>query len=301
MPVTTGLRVVLRERDLVWLDKLHRHGPLSTPYLIAFTEHTHKRSKWQQKRLCDLFNEEETPHGGTYLDRPWRQFETLDARQHDLVYDLNDRSTQVLKEANLWTEYAPVRAGSWRHTYMVSCITASIELATLKAGNVRYIPQDEILSRAQTHLTFPVTFERHAHNLIPDALFGLEYTTNGESYYRFFIVEADRATEPTSASSYDRKTYERTIRQYKEFIGGGQYKDALKLSAGIVVLNVTTSERRMQGLIDMTEKVMGGHCNYMLFSHVDEFGYIFKPPKVLYRLFSDPWQRAGAPFAIHTP
>ncbi|MFZ2170090.1 MAG: hypothetical protein WAW61_10695 [Methylococcaceae bacterium] len=113
---------------------------------------------------------------------------------------------------------------------MVACITASIELATLQTKNIRYIGQDEILERAQTHLYFPVTIDydgkKITKELKPNGLFGLEYHQDGKAFYRFFLLEADRATEPTKAGTYQRKSYKRTILQYREFIGKGLYKDA---------------------------------------------------------------------------
>ena len=52
--------------------------------------------------------------------------------------------------------------------------------------------QDEILARKEAALTFPVSVQGVTKHLIPDALFGLEYTQAGKRYYRFFLVEADR-------------------------------------------------------------------------------------------------------------
>jgi len=58
-------------------------------------------------------------------------------------------------------------------------------------------------------------------NLIPDGLFGLEYIDNGKKYYRFFVVEVDSATEPVSGSNFDRKSHERNVLQYHQFIAHG--------------------------------------------------------------------------------
>jgi hypothetical protein len=117
-------------------EKLHRHGPLSTRYLVAYSQLLRKSATRAKDRLTDLFNEDDTPHNGTYLDRPWQQFETLDARQNDLVYDLTPQSIRVLKAQGLWSDDAPHPGGSWKHTYMTAAITASIELATLQTDNV---------------------------------------------------------------------------------------------------------------------------------------------------------------------
>ena len=122
---------------------------------------------------------------------------------------------------------------------MVSCITASIEVGanSLATDNIRYIFQDEILARGGYTLSFPVTITANGttitKQLMPDGLFGLEYTSVEKKYYRFFLIEADRSTEPDTASTLDRKSYTRTILQYREFVGKGLYKEALGLSAGL--------------------------------------------------------------------
>lgn len=305
-PHASGKRITPTDRDILWFDKIHRHGPLSTPYLLAYSLHLRRSSTRAKDRLTDLFNEDATPHGGTYLSRPWQQFETLDARYHDLVYDLTQHTVALLKEHDLYSDYTPHSSGSWKHRFMVSSITASIELATLQTENIRYIFQDEILARSGTKLSFPVTINAHGtettKELMPDGLFGLEYSDNDKKYYRFFLLEADRSTEPGAASTLDRKSYLRTILQYREFVGKGQYKDALDLSAGLLALHITTSDLRMRNLIDLTNKLSEGRGNnYMLYRAAPEFGRYFTTPRILYDLFTDGWHRAGRePFQINS-
>ncbi|MCB0055399.1 MAG: replication-relaxation family protein [Caldilineaceae bacterium] len=302
-PTSTGKRVTPTDRDLLLFEKIHRHGPLSTPYLVAYSQALRRSTKRAKERLTDLFNEDNTPHNGPYLTRPFQQFETLDARQNDLVYDLSPQAITLLKEQSVWSELAPNPSGSWKHTFMTACITASVELATLQTRHVRYIFQDEILARSGSRLHFPVTIAGITKSLIPDALFGLEYTdTDGKKYYRFFFVEADRSTEPNQANTLERKSYARTLMQYREFVGKGLYKEALGLTAGVLVLNVTTSKLRERNLLRLTEEEFkSGGSNYLLFQSAPAFGRYFKPPHILTDLFEKPWQRAGRePFAIHS-
>ena len=180
-PSSTGKRVTPQERDLLWFQKIHQHGPLSSTYLHAFSKHIRCNGKRARDRLTDLFNEECTPHMGAYLERPFQQFNTYDARYQDLVYDLTPSAIVALKENGMWHEYAPGHSGPWVHRYMVSCITASIELSTLTDPTLEYIPQEAILERAETVLRYPVPFKNPAtgmketKDLIPDAIFGLEY------------------------------------------------------------------------------------------------------------------------------
>lgn len=301
-PISTGKRITPTDRDILLLDKIHRHGPLSTTYLVAYSKLVRKSSTRAKDRLTDLFNEDETPHEGTYLSRPWQQFETLDARQHDLAYDLTPQAKLLLKEQGLWSDYAPNTSGSWKHTYMTACITASIELATLETENIRYIFQDEILAKSNTIFSFPVRVNGTTKNLIPDGIFGLEYTQDEKRYYRFFLVEADRATEPGRTRNFDRKSYGRTILQYREFVGKGMYKEALGLTAGLLVLNITTSELRHRNLLELTKELSeSGGNNYLLFQYAPEFGRYFQPPNILHHLFTKGWERAGRePFSINS-
>ena len=294
---------MLNDRDLVWLQKLQRHGPLSTSYLLEFTKDLRASDARQKDRLTLLFNEHKNPHGYAYLDRPWQQFDTMDARYHQLIYSITATAETALKQAELYTSYGANLDGSWKHTFMVACITASVELATLQTKNIRYIGQDEILERAQTRLCFPVTIDydgqKITKELKPDGLFGLEYHQDGKTYYRFFLLEADRATEPTKAGTYQRKSYQRTILQYREFIGKGLYKDALKLNAGIVSLHVTTSPLRQKNIMNVVQKITPEN-NYLCFQNLPMFGTWFQPPGILYHLFTQPWDRVGAePFYIN--
>ena len=180
-PLSTGKRVTAQPRDLLWFQKLHEHGPLSSRFLHAFSQDLCRSEKRARDRLTDLFNESETPHAGTYLKRPWQQFETLDARYQDLVYDLAPAAEGALKEQGLWHEYGASPGGPWRHQAMVATITASVELATLGDPRVKFIPQHAVLARAGTGLRWsvpfvnPATGQEERHDLIPDALFGLEY------------------------------------------------------------------------------------------------------------------------------
>ncbi len=299
-PLSTAKRVTPQPRDLLWFQKLHEHGPLSSTFLHEFSKHLAKSEKRSRDRLTDLFNETDTPHRGSYLTRPWQQFQTFDARYQDLVYDLNRPGELALKQQGLWHETGNGPSGPWQHRYMVAAITASIELATLSDPNLTYIPQHAILGRAETALRYPVPFKNPKtgkvlqSDLIPDAVFGLEYRHNGKSSFRFFVVEADRATEPSRASKFNRKSHLRNFLQYREYVGRGLYKDHLKLTAGLLVLNVTTSEATMANMLKLAAEVSPGGNSYQLFQSCPQFGKYFKPAKPLDGPLAGEWQRVGS-------
>lgn len=284
---STGKRVTPQERDLLWFQKLHQHGPLSSTFLHAFSRDLRTSEKRARDRLTDLFNEDRTPHGGPYLDRPWQQFQTFDSRYNDLVYDLTPAAVTALKDAGRWSEYAPKPAGPWRHRYMVAAITASIELSTLNAPDLGYIPQEAILSRAGAQLRYPVpianplTGSVETIDLIPDALFGLEYRRDSQRLYRFFLVEADRGTEPATSARFNRKSYVRNFLQYQQYVGRGLYREHLRLTAGMMVLNITTSEQTTSKLMTLADELSPRGNSYLLFRSAEAFGRYFKPPDCL--------------------
>lgn len=299
-PSSTCKRVTPQERDLLWMRMIHRHGPLSSTYLHGFSQHLRRNEKRARDRLTDLFNEDRTPHGGPYLTRPHQQFATFDARYQDLVYDLAPAAELALKDAGLWSDASAAHAGPWAHRFMVAGITASIELATLGDPSLTYIPQDAILGRAGATLRHPVPFadpktgREETRDLIPDALFGLEYATENGPQFRFFVVEADRATEPSRASSFNRKSHLRSILQYREYVGRGLYKDHLRLTAGLLVLTVATSPATTARMIALASEVSEGRGNaYMLFQTAEHFSRWFKPAKPMPELLHESWARAG--------
>jgi hypothetical protein len=301
-PASTGKHITPQPSDLIWFSKLLEHGPLPSSYLLAYTANLRKSTKRAVERLTDLFNEEETRHGGRYLDRPPQQFRTIDSRYNQLVYDVLPAAEQALREAGLDTSHNPKPSGPWLHRFMVSCATASIELATLERSDVTYIPQHQILARAKAGLNHSVTFPDFGNgstitkDLIPDAVFGLQYHTEAGVRFRFFAVECDRATEPVTTQNWGRKSWLRNLLQYREYVVNRRYQQHLDLTAPLMVLNITTEDKRLEKMIAVTSELAGEAGNsYQLFQVVSDFGPVFKPPVPLSELLSSPWLRAGQP------
>ena len=300
-PQSTGKRVTPQPRDLLWFEKLHQHGPLSSSYLHAFSARLARNEKRARDRLTDLFNEARTPHGGAYLARPWQQFQTLDARYQDLVYDLAPPAEAALMSLGLLRDYGASAGGPWRHRAMVAAITASVELATLSHPDLLFIPQHRILERANTSLRCrvpyndPTTGREVQSDLIPDAIFGLEYCRGGQSTFRFFVVEADRGTEPSVASQFNRKSHLRNFLQYREYVGRGLYKAHLGLTASLLVLNVTISPATLHNMLKLALELSPRGNSYQLFQCAPQFGRFFKPAAPLLELLTASWARGGYP------
>jgi hypothetical protein len=189
---------------------------------------------------------------------------------------------------------------------MTACITASIELACIARGTITYIPQSRILARADATLRHPVTITDPAtkrqmtKDLIPDALFGLQYHTPKGDRFRFFAVEADRATEPTTSANWNRKSLQRNLLQYDAYVAGVLYRQHLKLTAPLLVLNVLSDQRRMERMVDYVAKSYPMGNSFMLFQAWEDFGGAFRPPRPQSSLLTGDWGRGGLPsFSIH--
>ena len=182
---------------------------------------------------------------------------------------------------------------------MVSCITASIELATLPRDDLTYLPQSFLLNRADADLRYPIEIPDPASgrfsrkDLIPDALFALEYHTSEGSRYRAFLVEADRSTEPATSSNFNRKSWRRNLAQYSRYIGEGLYRVHLKLKSPMLVLNVVTDENRVAQISRLVEAEAPDLGRHMLMQMWDDFGPVFAVPKPRVELLGGRWQRAG--------
>lgn len=300
-PQSTGKRVSLQPRDILWLRKIHEHGPLPSAFLLAYAVDSHRSIKRAKERLTDLFNETNTAHGGAYLARPPQQFRTLDSRYNQLVYDLAPAAKMALKQQGLWNECRAAHGGPWLHGFMVSCITASIELATLDHADLTYIPQSRLLDRAGANLRHPIdtpdprTGRVYKKDLIPDALFALGYKTLAGTRYRSFLVEADRSTEPGTSQNFHRKSWQRNLAQYEQYVGQSIYRDHLKLKAPMLVLNVVTDPKRINQVGRLIENQTPSLGQHMLFQTWEDFGPVFTPPKPRSVLLEGAWHRAGFP------
>jgi len=298
-PCSTGKRISPQRRDLLWFQKLHEHGPLPASFLHAFSHKICRSRKRALDRMTDLYNEDRTPDSGRYLDRPYQQFDTYDSRYKELVYTLNEPAIRALKRFNQWEEHAGANTGPWRHQFMVSCITASIELATFERSDVNFIPQHMILERAETDLRFKTVIQLENSkkgrevDLIPDALFGLEYVDGTHKSYRFFLIEADRGTEPSRASRFNRKSHLRNFLQYREYIGQKLYKSHLDLTAGLLVLHVTKDQKTIDRMLTLGDELYERGNTYMLFQSAEAFAGNFAPPKPMQQFLERPWQRIG--------
>lgn len=299
--VSTGRTVKVTDIDIQIFERLHRIGQLSSNFITDYYQAFGRNPRYGLNRLTRLSHETNNCQGGRLLYKPDWQLDTAFADNHAIIYDLSPFSESILKNEGKWRKRAIpplVRSNSFKHDYMATSIIASIELATMETDTIRFIYGDEILDRAGKDT---MVFDTEHGPLRPDGLFGLEYKDQEKTYFRFFMVEADRATEPIRGKVHGktRRSYELKIMQYRDFIGKKKYRDQLNLTAGIMVLNVTSEVARKETIIDLTNELSNDGNNYLLFRSATHFNRFFKPSHVMKELFTGEWERAGAdPFVI---
>lgn len=78
--------------------------------------------------------------------------------------------------------------------------------------------------------------QRLVKDLIPDGLFGIEFVRDDGKFYRFHCVEIDRGTEPKTSPNKERKSLERMVLQYEDYIGNKRYQEHLGLRAPMIAI-----------------------------------------------------------------
>ena len=319
--VATSKHLQFTERDIEILRLLSRYRYLRSSHLQALIGgKSHKRFI---ERLGHLY------HEGGYVDRPAQQWQAINARYMPAVYELGDAGERFLIEQGALDEGCPVflrkgRQGAVRqysHDLMICDILASLEIGIRADRNMRFVSWQEILANpkmpdatraAVNPLALPVSVtctssrtgavEQWDRPLVPDALFGVEYSLEGRKTYRFFALEADRNTEPILRGNLRQTSYLRKILQYREVAARKMYLTRFGLP-NFLVLNVTTNEQHMRNIMQaVAELIDGKGCPYLLFKTMPSLASFEKAPPPTPYILTAPWQRAGHPdFRIDQP
>jgi len=316
--ISSGKRIELTERDIELFKLLNRYHYLRSNFLYAFLGgNSETRFK---ERLGHLY------HDGRYINRPEQQWQFANCRYMPVIYELDDKGEQVLRDRGLMQNDSPLlkkgRAGACRqfaHELMICDCIASIELGVPQNQNLRFISWREIIAKAPESTrgldnpfaipvsishTFPRTgaVQRVDIKIVPDGLFGLEYTRDGQKTYRFFALEADRNTLPVTRSNLYQTSYLRKILTYRQIATQNVHKSYLGLP-NLLILTVTTNEPHMANIMLLVrELATEGKSKLFLFKTMSSLGDFGKSPNPKPHMLTDPWQRLGyEPFRIDEP
>ncbi len=295
----TGKRIELTARDVEIFKLLERYRYLRSTFIHAFVGGA-SETRFKE-RLGHLY------HEGGYLDRPQQQWQFANSRYMPVTYENTDAARQVLHQGGILDAgfgSALVRNGAganrqFAHSLMICEILASIELGARGGPGVRFVSWREILAKAPESTrtaSYPLRIpspEGNGGYLIPDAVFGLEYTVNGKKGYRFFALEADRATMPVFRSNPGQTSYLKKMLAYREIIACQIHKSHFGIP-NLLVLTVTTNERHMEQIMKAFGEMGGGSAAF-LFKTSDAIGSFDMAPSPMPALLTAPWLRVGFP------
>jgi len=298
-----GTKPTAQKCDLNLFERLDWHGPLPTDHLYHLDRECGRKNRGGlQHRLRILCTERDTAHGGRYLDRPKEQYPTLRngriPRNHHAVYKLHDGAIQALRDSTRYNGYP--HGGFFEHQLMQSIVTAEIEIGTYSNRLLTFIPRHRIIrdsSSYPVHLLWNELDKRTKREmrmeattyLRPDAHFAINYGDKTRQYF----IEVDRGTEVREGVNRERKTIERSLRQYREFIGERQYRDVLKTDDGAFVLFIFINEQQMRNAMDILLDITEGRGNnYILFACDERFaGKTFPAPMVSLKTWNKEYLR----------
>jgi hypothetical protein len=290
----------LTHRDLRTLEAVQRHWWLPSHYLHEFTKNIAHDMYGHRKSLKRLVE-------AGYLARPLAINNPM-VKNDYLCYALGEQGEKALALLGKKHRYTVPPGGGFAHAAMTVTITANIELAATTAG-FRYISQEEILAKAP-HETraakhpislpakiswrFPKGAQHSDRPTTPDQLFGIDY---GEGC-RFFAVEADRGTEIVEPSDLKANSILRKLLSYRDILNHHAYRKVWGIP-NLLVLIVTTSEARVENMLELAAKVIPSGSENILFTHIPGFDVFFRSPPLLPQLWDTPWKRTGhKPFDI---
>ena len=282
----TGKRLEITARDIEIFRLLRRYRYLRSSYIHAFVGGA-SETRFKE-RLGDLFHE-------GFIDRPAQQWELANCRHVPVVYESGKGGERILRERGI-EDVEPVTflAGTARrqflHSLMICEILASLELGIRLRPDLRFIAWPEILARAPEKtralaMPFRIPVPSGGY-IVPDGLFGIEYTVREKKSYRFFALEADRNTMPVDRSNSGQTSYLGKIAAYSEIISQRVHKVYLGLP-NFIILSITTNRIHMQQIVDRLQGKREKAA--FLFSTRDSVRFTTPTPQFLLR----PWKRAG--------
>src|SRR3972149_5103033 len=136
--MSVGKRIELTDRDIELFKLLNRYHYLRSNFLYAFLGgNSETRFK---ERLGHLY------HDGRYINRPQQQWQFVNCRYMPVIYELDDKGEQVLRDRGLMQCESPLlkkgRMGAYRqfaHELMICDFMASIELGVRQDPSLRFI------------------------------------------------------------------------------------------------------------------------------------------------------------------
>ena len=296
-----GKHLEITARDIAVFKLLRRYRYLRSTFIHGFVGGA-SETRFKE-RLGDLFHE-------GYLDRPEQQWRFANCRHVPVVYELGSGACRVLADSVNDGDRPVTFLGKdshrqFQHSLMICEILSSIEFSTRCNPALRFVPWPEIEMRAPLSTRscgrpyqLPAVGQLgHApaprNGVIPDAVFGLEYSLIDRKTYRFFAVEADRATMPADRRTKGQSSFFEKLIAYDDIIKRQTFRSHWAIP-NLLVLTVTRSEQHLATLIGAVKRADVNPA-FFIFSSERSFGSHERASELNYELLRLPWSRAALP------
>jgi Replication-relaxation len=222
-----------------------------------------------------------------FLERPEAQVASriLYKGSRPTVYGLARKGARLLRDHGIEVRRRLLdgidksRGAGWRfveHTASISDFMVQLEVAARERPDVRVIERREILESApkskydrlvklESSIRLGGTLRRSS--VVPDAFFGLQVGNNDTKYY---MVEIDRGEMPVDRYVNTQRTYfSKKMLTYYE--AARQHRHAYDLGiSNFRVLTVTTTERRIERMVNAIKLMTGGRGSSMFLFETQE-------------------------------
>jgi hypothetical protein len=253
--------IQLTERDRAIIQLVSRHRFLRSSHIVSLMDGSPQQIL---RRLQLLYH-----HG--FLERPRAQIEYYyQGGSCHIVYGLGKKGASLLNEEPGFHIRA-LHCGSksdlvgrlfFQHALLVSDVMVALELACLKADGIRLLAAEElsVLSGVNPSFKWKVKLNnRVSLSIIPDRVFAL---VSGKEFPdgnpTFFFLEADRGTMPVVRKSLSQSSFYRKLLAYEATRAQGLHRSQFGFHR-FRVLTVTTSEARVESLVEACSQLKSGH------------------------------------------
>jgi hypothetical protein len=208
-----------------------------------------------QRRLQLLFH-----HGFLYRSKQPQRFVE---ENKPLVYFLDTQGIELLAEdeglipADLTLDMRNIESATLQHLILSNEVRIAVEQAArLKGWIIEKWLDERTLKSPQMKDTITLTGPeggKRSAAVVPDGYFKLS-TGSGEPWHHF--IEIDRGTVTGRAAQWGRRDWSHKIQAYIEYVASGKYQTRYQ-AKGMRVLTITTGEKRLAHLKEITEGVGG--------------------------------------------
>ena len=256
-------RIELTDRDREILRQVHRHRFLRSSHLVGLIGGSRQHIL---RRLQLLYH-----HG--YLERPRAQIDYFhQGGSRAIAYGLGNKGAALLKRALSLPfhrlDWGPKSRNTGRvfleHARLISDIMVHLELACRRNGHVRLLTTDELpipetAGRQREPFQWSVRLSGGKKvGVIPDRVFGLEYTAPGGKPTRaYYFLEADRGTMPVTRQNLSQSSFYRKLLAYEATWTQNLHRTRLGLHR-FRVLTVTNGPERVQTLVEACRQLERG-------------------------------------------